>query len=156
MADKHIVLITGANTGIGYEAVKAYLRSSTPYHILLGSRTVEKAQNAIEAATKEVPDSKSTLEPVAIELESDESIAQALEAVKAKVDHIDTLVNNAGVYYTSQDCRRHKKADILQQALLLTLPTSTMTWTTSAPSSTRRTTSTSPAPMPSRPPLCLC
>jgi NAD(P)-dependent dehydrogenase (short-subunit alcohol dehydrogenase family) len=101
MADKHIVLITGANTGIGYEAVKALLSSSTPYRIFVGSRTLEKSRNAIAAVTKEVPGSSSTLEPVAIELESDESIAEAFEAVSAKVDRIDTLVNNAGLYYTS-------------------------------------------------------
>ncbi|RFU77989.1 short-chain dehydrogenase [Trichoderma arundinaceum] len=99
MADKHIILITGANTGIGYEAVKALLSSSTPYHIFVGSRTVEKSQNAIAAVTKEVPGSKSTLEPVAIELASDESIAQAYETVKSKVDRIDTLVNNAGAAF---------------------------------------------------------
>ncbi|TFB02864.1 hypothetical protein CCMA1212_005279 [Trichoderma ghanense] len=103
MADKHILLITGANTGIGYEAVKALLRSPKPYRIFLGSRTLEKSQTTIDALTKEFASSQSTLEPVAIELESDESIARAFEAVSAKVDRIDTLVNNAGAAFDTPD-----------------------------------------------------
>ncbi|KAL7945011.1 hypothetical protein V8C42DRAFT_324310 [Trichoderma barbatum] len=103
MANKHVVFITGANTGIGYETVKALLRSSTPYHIIVGSRTLEKSQNAIAALTQDISGSSSTLEPVAIELGSDESIAQAFEAVKAKVDRIDTLINNAGAAFDTSD-----------------------------------------------------
>lgn len=99
MADKHIVFITGVNSGIGYEAVKAYLGSSTSYRIFVGCRTLEKSQEAIASITKEVPSSSSTLEPIALELESDESIDQAYEAIQAKVDRIDTLVNNAGLCY---------------------------------------------------------
>ncbi|KAL7904608.1 NAD(P)-binding protein [Trichoderma velutinum] len=101
--EKHIVFITGANTGIGYEAIKAMLRSSTPFHIFVGARTVEKGQNAIATVTQEVPGSSSTLEPVALELASDESIAKAFETINAKVDRIDTLVNNAGAAFDSRD-----------------------------------------------------
>ncbi|KAK1254799.1 hypothetical protein MKX08_008794 [Trichoderma sp. CBMAI-0020] len=103
MADKHIVFITGANSGIGYEAVKAYLGSSTSYHIFVGCRTLEKSREAIASITKEVPSSKDTLEPIALELESDESIDQAYEAIAAKVDRIDTLVNNAGAAFDTHN-----------------------------------------------------
>lgn len=98
MAPSKVVLVTGGNNGIGYEAVKAFLESEKAYHVLLGSRSLKKAETAIETLRKEVPDSKSTVEAVQIDLNSDESIQKAFEQVKASPGHIDALVNNAGTH----------------------------------------------------------
>lgn len=93
----NIVLITGGNNGIGYETVKALLESEKPYHVLLGSRSVEKGKAAIEQLQKEVPKTASTVELVQIDVTSDESIEKAFEQVKASQGKIDTLINNAGM-----------------------------------------------------------
>lgn len=92
-----IVFITGANTGIGLEAVKALVASANPYRVLLGSRSVEKGEQAIQQLQSEFPESATTLELVQVDLASDDSIKAAFEAVSAKHDHIDVLVNNAGM-----------------------------------------------------------
>jgi NADP-dependent 3-hydroxy acid dehydrogenase YdfG len=55
MADKHIVLITGANTGLGLEVVKALYKSDLPYEIILGARSVDKANQAIASVKEEQP-----------------------------------------------------------------------------------------------------
>ena len=96
MASSKIILVTGGNNGIGYETVKAFLESDKPYHVLLGSRSLEKAKLAIEALHKECPESTNTVEAVQVDLTSDESIEKAFEQVKASPGHIDALVNNAG------------------------------------------------------------
>lgn len=98
MASRKVILITGGNSGIGYETVKAFLQSSKAYHILLGSRTLEKSKLAIESLHKECPGSNNILEAVPLDLNSDESIEKAFEQVKAKPGHIDALINNAGAH----------------------------------------------------------
>ena len=96
MASPKVVLVTGGNNGIGYETVKALLQSDKPYHILLGSRSLEKAKLAIETLHKECPESTNTVEVVQVDLTSDESIEKAFEQVKASSGRIDVLINNAG------------------------------------------------------------
>lgn len=95
MASKTIVLITGGNTGIGYEVVRALLGSERLYHILLAGRDINKAEEAVKSSTAEVK-SQSTVEAVQIDVEDDDSIAKAYEVVSSKHSRIDTLINNAG------------------------------------------------------------
>ncbi|KAF7905747.1 hypothetical protein EAF00_000026 [Botryotinia globosa] len=91
MSSRTIVLVTGANSGIGYEAVKAFLQSTN--HTIYFS------------ALKEVPDSKNTIETLEMDLVSDESIEKAFETVMEKHGRVDSLVNHAGatfdIAYTS-------------------------------------------------------
>jgi NAD(P)-dependent dehydrogenase (short-subunit alcohol dehydrogenase family) len=93
-----IVFVTGGNNGIGYETVKALLESKQAYHILLGSRSLEKASAAIKSLREECPASTSTIEVVQVDLTSDESIQKAFDQVSASQGRIDALVNNAGLY----------------------------------------------------------
>lgn len=96
MGDRRIVLITGGNAGIGYEAVKAFLQSDRSYHILMGSRSIEKANAAIEQLKSEVPGSPSTVDVVQVDIAEDQSIEKAFAQVQASHGHIDALINNAG------------------------------------------------------------
>src|SRR6266568_740092 len=98
MASLKVVLVTGGNNGIGYETVKAFLQSDKTYHVLLGSRSLEKAKLAIETLHKECPESTNTIEALQVDLTSDESIEKAFEQVKANPGHIDALINNAGMH----------------------------------------------------------
>lgn len=96
MSGKTIVFITGANTGLGYEVVKALCKSSKAYEILLGSRSASKGDEAISSIKQEVPTSTSSIATVPIEMESDESIQDAYNTISSKYGRIDTLINNAG------------------------------------------------------------
>ncbi|KZL87901.1 short-chain dehydrogenase [Colletotrichum incanum] len=69
MAEHKIVLITGANKGLGYQAVKTLLRSKQRYHVFLGSRDIAKGKSAAETASAEIK-SHSTVEAIQLDVES--------------------------------------------------------------------------------------
>jgi len=96
MASNTIVLITGANTGLGFETVKALCQSSKAYTILLGGRDLEKANAAAQEAKKLFPESPSNITAVKLDIEDDNSILQAFEHVSSYFGHLDVLINNAG------------------------------------------------------------
>lgn len=91
------VLITGANTGIGLEAVRALLKSpKQTYHVLLCGRSLQKAQDAAAAVQAEIPDSKSKVTALQLDVTDDGSIERAVKEVESRVGGLDVLVNNAG------------------------------------------------------------
>ena len=98
MTSRKVILITGGNSGIGYEAVKAFFESEKPYHVFMSSRSLEKGEEAIDKLRQECPNASNTLELVQLDLASDESIDQAFAHVQAQTGHIDALVNNAGEF----------------------------------------------------------
>lgn len=97
-SSRQVVLITGANTGIGYELVKAlYNHTSKDYDIIVGGRSPEKVEEAINSLKTANKESKSKLTSLQIDISSDESITKAFETVSSSYDHVDVLVNNAGM-----------------------------------------------------------
>lgn len=93
---KTVVLITGANTGIGYEAVRALAQSARSYHVFLGSRSVENGKEAADAIKKEYPQTSIVMEVAQIDVSSDDSINSAFQKVEQSTGYIDVLINNAG------------------------------------------------------------
>ncbi|KAF2019293.1 NAD(P)-binding protein [Aaosphaeria arxii CBS 175.79] len=96
---KSVVLVTGANTGIGYEVVKALAASDIAYTILLGSRSLDKGKAALEKINEEVPSTKSEIHLLQIDIEDDKSIEAAFNTVQQQWGRVDALVNNAGAAF---------------------------------------------------------
>lgn len=96
MASPKIVLVTGANSGLGYETVKAFYDSPNAYHMILTSRSLQNGIAAMEKIKAEAPTSSNTIQVVGLDLTSDDSITKAFETVKSTNSKIDALINNAG------------------------------------------------------------
>lgn len=93
---KKIILITGANTGLGFEVVRALCGADKPYHILLGGRSMAKAQQATKDIAAEFPSTSSEVTPIQVDIEDDDSIEKAFQEVQSKYGKLDVLLNNAG------------------------------------------------------------
>jgi NAD(P)-dependent dehydrogenase (short-subunit alcohol dehydrogenase family) len=96
MSSGKVVLITGANTGLGLEIVKALYKTDRAYQIIIGCRTVSKGEAAMESVQKEIPKSPSALSVIQVDLSSDESINNALKNIESKFGRLDVLINNGG------------------------------------------------------------
>jgi NAD(P)-dependent dehydrogenase (short-subunit alcohol dehydrogenase family) len=97
---RQVIVVTGANTGIGFETVKAlFNHTSKEYDILLGGRSIEKAKDAAESLKVANPESKSTITAFQVDISSDESISQAFDVVSSLYDRVDALINNAGRFH---------------------------------------------------------
>ncbi|KAF4415771.1 hypothetical protein F53441_14600 [Fusarium austroafricanum] len=93
---KQLVLITGANQGVGYETAKNLLLSSVKYHVILGSRDEYKG----EAAARELQsmeDIKGTVSSIQLDVTDDNSVDAAARTLASEWGRLDTLVNNAGI-----------------------------------------------------------
>ena len=86
--DKRVAIVTGSNTGIGYETAKALAERG--YHVILACRSRDKAMLAVQT----IPNS-SFIHP--LDLSSKSSIEGFAAVVKATYSKIHLLVNNAGL-----------------------------------------------------------
>ncbi|KAK2792574.1 hypothetical protein FQN52_003079, partial [Onygenales sp. PD_12] len=90
-----VLLISGANQGLGYHASQILARGGE-YIILLGSRDPAKGQEAVKKIRQNPSTAPSTIiEPIQLDVNSDESIASAVEYVSKTYGKLDILINNA-------------------------------------------------------------
>lgn len=86
------MLVTGANTGLGFEASKVLAARGA--RVLLGCRSEEKAERAVAEIVAEVPDA--VLEFVPLDQADLASVRHAAAQVSDE-NRLDVLVNNAGI-----------------------------------------------------------
>ncbi len=98
MASKGVILVTGANTGLGFQIIRALYGGEAAYSVLLGGRSLQKVEQAIKSVADEFPASRSKLWPLQIDIEDDVSIQRVFDEVKTQFGKLDVLINNAGMY----------------------------------------------------------
>ncbi|WP_111510805.1 oxidoreductase [Mycobacterium kyogaense] len=88
-----IAVVTGANSGIGYETAAALARNGA--HTVLAVRDAKQGQLAVKKIRLAAPNADVTTQ--LLDLECLESIRSAAADLRARYPRIDLLVNNAGL-----------------------------------------------------------
>lgn len=103
-----IVLITGANQGLGYEVVKKLAAENKSFKIILGSRDQAKGEKAVSEVSNLA--SNTSVDTVQIDVTSDESVEKAVKTIDEKYGRIDVLFNNAGIAQSKGTVREQMHA----------------------------------------------
>ena len=86
-------LVTGANSGIGYEATKVFAAKGA--RVIMGCRNLDKAKKAKDEILVTYP--KALLDIIQLDLTSFKSIKEFSNKVNDKYKKLDVLLNNAGI-----------------------------------------------------------
>jgi NAD(P)-dependent dehydrogenase (short-subunit alcohol dehydrogenase family) len=104
-------LVTGANKGIGYEVARQLARKG--FHVFIGARNRDAGRKAADEIAKE--GGKATL--LEIDVSDDASVTAAAREFAKAADHLDVLVNNAGIIVDGDNAILEVSDDLLRKTL---------------------------------------
>ncbi|EFY92448.1 hypothetical protein J3458_019656 [Metarhizium acridum] len=107
---QRVILVTGANSGIGYDMTAA-LVASPENHVIMGCRNYERGTRALQQLHAQ-PHAGS-LSLLEVDITDDQSIGLAVDKLTAEFGVVDVLVNNAGIVMRNFADRRSEILDTL-------------------------------------------
>jgi NAD(P)-dependent dehydrogenase (short-subunit alcohol dehydrogenase family) len=90
-----IVLITGANSGIGFEAARTLSEKGAT--VIMAVRDLKKGQTALDQIKVQIPAADTEL--MQLDLADLESVRKFSDEYHSRYSSLDVLINNAGVMY---------------------------------------------------------
>lgn len=88
-----VAVVTGANSGLGYEVTKGLAAKGS--HVVMGCRSLEKGGSAAQQIRKEVPDASLTV--MKLDLADLSTVRDFSSRFKKEYHSLDILCNNAGI-----------------------------------------------------------
>ncbi|KAF7590221.1 hypothetical protein BBP40_003152 [Aspergillus hancockii] len=93
MSESTIVLITGANSGVGYATART-IASQPNYHVIMACRDLLKGQEA--CSRLKTANIQGTLSVIQLDVEDDTSISKAFNIISDQFGRVDVFISNAG------------------------------------------------------------
>jgi NAD(P)-dependent dehydrogenase (short-subunit alcohol dehydrogenase family) len=105
------VLVTGANKGIGFEVARQL--AAKGFHVFVGARNQSAGRKAADRIVKQK--GKATF--LAIDVSDSGSVSAAARELAKAADHLDVLVNNAGIIADGDNRILEISDDLLRKTL---------------------------------------
>ncbi len=106
-----IALVTGANKGIGFEVARQLAKRG--FHVFIGARNLKAGREAVKKIMKSGVD----VSFLQLDVSRPESVAAAAREFAGQNDHLDVLVNNAGILLDGDDAILKITTDMLQRTV---------------------------------------
>ncbi len=117
MTTEKIALVTGANKGIGLEIVRQLANAG--FRVFLTARDRQRG----EEASKTLQQDGLSVEFLQLDVADETSIDKLAKELPSQIDHLDVLVNNAGIYL---DASNASVLEVEPTLILQTLQTNTL------------------------------
>ncbi|MBE7176934.1 MAG: SDR family NAD(P)-dependent oxidoreductase [Mucilaginibacter polytrichastri] len=91
-----VALVTGANQGVGFQIAKEL--SANGYVVYMGARSLDKGKKAAAEIGGDA-------HAVQLDVTKKETIREAISVIEREHDHLDLLVNNAGISHAGDPNR---------------------------------------------------
>jgi NAD(P)-dependent dehydrogenase (short-subunit alcohol dehydrogenase family) len=89
-----VIIVTGGNSGLGYESVKAFARNGA--NVILACRSLKRGKDARNS----ISGVNGNIDIMQLDLEDFGSVKRLTENFKQKYNRLDVLLNNSGIMAT--------------------------------------------------------
>lgn len=90
------ILVTGSTDGIGFETAKALVEFG--HHVIVHGRNPAKVESVVQQLSALNTDS--TIDSIVADLSKLSAVRDAIATLTQRLDKLDVLINNAGVFHT--------------------------------------------------------
>jgi len=119
--EKKVALVTGANTGVGFQIAKALAEND--YTVYLGARDLQKGETAAAEIGKRA-------KAIQLDITDDDSINTAVAKIESEFGYLTLLVNNAAISHAGKAGRTMEEILGSQRASIAPINEMKTVWNT--------------------------